>query len=251
MSGPFDYNGFAVSKSEPKKSLRTVKKTLLIDSADRDTTKYFTNGDFVVYLPRVYENVVSIRLKAAEFPPLALIANSGGAVQHQYAAGQNVASSFPASGQTPVDVVIPTPASRLWYFLLDIEGLNKSDETAVAASKSSFPDGFFAKIPALSSTYNTGTFIEYNDHSAQDNMSRYSPAIGKIDRLRIRTRLHNQKDTNIGFIYWTTDGLIAGKTGSAAGNEKGAEFSLTLEIEMLDNAFDDFSSMETHLRDRS
>ena len=70
MSRTFDYNGFAVSKSQPKKVLRTVKKTLLIDSADRDTTKYYTNGDFVVYLPRVYENVVSMRLAAGEFPPL-------------------------------------------------------------------------------------------------------------------------------------------------------------------------------------
>lgn len=251
MSRPFDYNGFAVSKSEPKKSLKTIKKTLLIDSADRDTTKYFTNGDFVVYLPRVYENVVSIRLMAAEFPPLALVANSGGAVQHQYAAGQNVAYSFPSTGQTPVDSVIAPTGSNLWYFLIDIEGLNKSDETAVAASKSSFPDGFFAKIPVLSNTYNTGTFIEYNDHSGQDNIARYSPAIGKIDRLHIRTRLHNQKDSNIGFIYWTTDGKIAGASGSAAGNQKGSEFSLTLEIEMLDNVFDDFSSMETHLRDRN
>ena len=248
MSRPLDYNGFAVSKSEPKKSLKTVKKTLLIDSADRDTTKYFTNGDFVVYLPRVYENVVSIRLMAAEFPPLALVVNSGGAVQHQYQAGQNVASSFPATGQTPVDVAISTTDSRLWYFLLDIEGLNKSDENAVGASKSSFPDGFFAKIPALSSTYNTGMFIEYNDHSAQENIARYSPAIGKIDRLRIRTRLHNQKDTNIGFIYWTTNGTPATSSGTS---QRGAEFSLTLEIEMLDNSFDQFSTMETHLRDRS
>lgn len=337
MSRPFDYNGFAVSKSEPKKSLRTVKKTLLIDSADRDTTKYFTNGDFVVYLPRVYENVVSIRLAAAEFPPLLPFSYggtiSGGAVtgmvqttttppvvtvtmpstplilpyavsslDPRFLAGASVSIAgitgtdlvgyngtftiLSVSGNTftiastlggtsPVytsstttlqnvgprihrfadgeanvsstrfinDSLVP---AQTYYFLLELEGLNKTDELAVGSSKSSFPDGVFAKIVAESDTRITGQIIAYNDHSAQENIARYSPAIGKIDRLHIRTRLHNQKDNNIGFMYWTTDGNYAG-----ASTNTGANYSLTLEIEMLENAFDDFSGMETHLRDRS
>ena len=61
MNKAFDHNGTIVSASRPVKQLKTVKKTVLIDSADRDTTKYYTNGDVVYYLPRVYENVVSIR----------------------------------------------------------------------------------------------------------------------------------------------------------------------------------------------
>jgi hypothetical protein len=313
MSGPFDYNGFAVSKSEPKKSLRTVKKTLLIDSADRDTRKYFTNGDFVVYLPRVYENVVSMRLVAAEFPTLnseveasvgitSITAGSGTAVvatgatftgdymmiagstntaydgvykvsggssttsvtilttnnkptksgaggrafpvtlatggtassfTHSYASGENVSSS-----KFTDDPVI---ASQ-YYFIVDIDGLNKTDETTVNAQKSTFSDSFFAKIPALSNTYGNVSFIEYNDHSAQENIAKYSPAIGKIDRLRIRTRLHSQQDRS-GFFYSTNTGST-GASGTA-------NFNLTLELEMLDNAFDEFSSMETHVRDRS
>jgi hypothetical protein len=310
MSGPFDYNGFAVSKSDPKKSLRTVKKTLLIDSADRDTRKYFTNGDFVVYLPRVYENVVSMRLVAAEFPSLnsevgtgiginsinaatgvvttastftgnyMMIAGStntaydgvykvsagspgtsvtilttnktgqaaaggvafpvtlatGGTASsfiHSYASGENVSSS-----KFTDDPVI---ASQ-YYFIVDIDGLNKTDETTVNAQKSTFSDSFFAKIPALSNTYGNVSFIEYNDHSAQENIAKYSPAIGKIDRLRIRTRLHSQQDRS-GFFYSTNTGST-GASGTA-------NFNLTLELEMLDNAFDEFSSMETHVRDRS
>jgi hypothetical protein len=312
MSGPFDYNGFAVSKSEPKKSLRTVKKTLLIDSGDRDTRKYFTNGDFVVYLPRVYENVVSMRLMAAEFPTLnssagtgiaisSITAGSGTAVvvtgatftglymmiagstnaiydgvykvsagsgsssvtilttnkigqagaggvafpvslatggsassfTHAYANGQNVSSS-----KFTDDSIV---ASQ-YYFIVDIEGLNKTDETTVNAQKSTFSDSFFAKIPATATTYGNVSFIEYNDHSAQENIARYSPAVGKIDRLHITTRLHSQQDRS-GFIYWTNTGFT-GASGTA-------NFNLTLEIEMLENAFDDFSSMETHLRDRS
>jgi len=70
MNQAFDYNGVVVAQSAPKKVLRTVKKTIHIDSADRDTTKYFTNGDFWVYLPRTYHNIVSIRLKDAQFPQL-------------------------------------------------------------------------------------------------------------------------------------------------------------------------------------
>ena len=239
----FDYGGRVVSASHPVKALKTVKKTLLIDSADRDTTKYYTNGDFVVYLPRVYENVVSMRLVAGEFPPLFLSNNSAGAVTHQYVAGQNILSSFPSSGQTPVDVVVPTGN---YYFLIDIEGMNKADELAVGGSKSTFVDGYFAKIPAIATNYNGQYFIEYNDHSAQENVARYTPAIGKLDRLHIRTRLHNQKDATNGFIYWTSTGVIATTQPATFAN-----YNLTLEIEYLDNVFDDFSSLETHLTSRT
>ena len=109
----------------------------------------------------------------------------------------------------------------------------------IYTSKSSFVNP--SKIPVL---LNGSSFIEYNDSSAQENIATYKPAIGKLDRLRIRTRLHSQQG-NQGFIYWTTDGLLAGTS-----NQKGAEFSLTFEIEMLDNSFDEFSSFETFISDR-
>jgi hypothetical protein len=227
-----------VTTSTPVKALKTVKKTLLIDSADRDTTKYYTNGDFVVYLPRVYENVVSMRLVAGEFPPLCGDSTPM-AYTHSYSTRSNTAVSFIGTG----DVSIST---NTYYFLIDIEGMNKADELAVGGSKSTFVDGYFAKIPALSNAYNSGTFIEYNDHNSQENIAHYSPAIGKLDRLHIRTRLHNQKDSNIGVLYWTTDGNYAG-----ASTNTGANYNLTLEIEYLDNVFDDFSSLETHLTSRT
>lgn len=243
MNKVFDYNGTFVSASKPVKQLRTVKKTFMIDSADRDTKKYHTNGDFVVYLPRVYENVVSIRLMAAEFP-LLVITGGAGALFHYYENGQNIASTDWAdinTTQNNPDAILPV---NTYYFLIDIEGLNKTDECAVAGERSSFPDSYFAKIPATES--NNGLFIEYNDHSAQDNVSRYSPAIGKLDRMHIRTRLHNQQG-NQGFIYWTSDGAIPGTTTD---NQKGAEFSLSFEIEYLDNVFDDYSSLETRISER-
>ena len=235
MNKVFDYNGTIVSASKPLKQLRTVKKTFMIDSADRDTVKYYTNGDFVVYLPRVYENVVSIRLMAAEFP-LLVTKGDAGALTHLYENGQNISSAAWSS-----DSAIQS-SKNIFSFLIDIEGLNKTDECAVAGNRSSFPDGYFAKIPVSES--NSGEFIEYNDHSAQDNVARYYPAIGKLDRMRIRTRLHDQQG-NKGFIYWTTNGDLV-----AEENQKGAEFSLSFEIEYLDNVFDDFSSLETRISER-
>lgn len=234
---------FAVSKSEPKKVLKTVKKTLSIDSADRDTKLYYTNGDFVVYLPRVYEDVVSMRLTAGEFPPL-VASTSPGARTHAYTKGPNVAGS---SANWSSDTAIAA-SDNCYYFIIDIEGMNKTDETVVSGQKSTYTDSYFAKIPALTGTYGTQSFIEYNDNSNQENIATFTPAVKKLDRLHIRTRLHSQQDRS-GFIYWTGDGGYA--TATPTPNTNTANFSLTLEIEMLENAFDDFSSFETHLRDRN
>lgn len=228
----FDYNGTIVAPSKPTAVLSTKKRTVIIDSADRDSTRYYTNGDIVVFLPRVYENVVSIRLMAGEFPPIISGTNSPstpGALTHSYGTSSNLQTAYSTTG----DVAVPLTT---YYLLLDIEGLNKTDETTLSSIKSSFPDSTFAKIPV---TLNNGGFIEYNDHSAQDNIVPFTPPIGKLDRLHIRTRLHSQQG-NKGFVYWTTNGGIANGT-----NQLGAEYSLTLEIEYLDNSFDSFSSFET------
>lgn len=242
MNRGFDYNGTVVSQSKPVRQLKTAKKVLMIDSADRDTTKYYTNGEFTVYLPRVYENVVSVRLMAAEFPPLVTQTNSPvnafGAQRVDYSAIGNNLSATTGYAARPV-----AAADNQFYFLIDIEGLNKTDETTVGGNRSTFPDRFFAKIPV---PYNA-TIVQYNDHSGQENIAKFRPAIGKLDRLHIRTRLHNQQN-NSGFIYWTTTGTNAGAT---AGNQKGAEFSLSLEIEYLENSFDEFSSFETRVSERA
>jgi hypothetical protein len=199
MNRVFDYNGAAVSHSKPVKQLKTVKKTFVVDSGDRDVQKYPDNGDFVVYLPRVYENVVTLRLSGAEFPDVESTKKEGGTV-------------------TPLN------------YILDIEGLNKTDECSVGADRSGYPDGMFAKIPTHSTT--AGDPIFYNDHSDPENIGHYKPAIGKLDRMRIRVRLHTQKQSG-GYVYWAD------------------EFSLTFEVEMLDNVFDDFSSFESRIADRS
>jgi hypothetical protein len=237
----FDYRGSIVSTSTPTTELRTVKKVLHVDSADRDTGIYYTNGEFVVYLPRVYEKVVSLRLMSAEFPTL-----ESGRI-HSYTYGQNNRSATYSQDDQFVITENATPN----YFLVEIEGLNKCDETAVGGNKSQFPDSFFAKIVTTGYTKAVGTdrsslFIEYNDHSAQANISEFSPPIGKLDRLRIRTRLHSQQGSQ-GFIYWTSDAEPAAADGAGT-NTNIANYCLTFEIEYLDNGFDQFSSLSTRLR---
>jgi hypothetical protein len=204
MNRAFDYNGTIVAPSKPEKKLRTVKKYLMLDSGDRDTTKYRYNNDIVFYLPRVYENVTSIRVMGAEFPE-----------NPKFIEVTGVTGSISA---TPL------------YYLIDVEGLNKSDECAVGASRSGFPDGYFAKIPLLGGTGYT-TF--YNDHSAQENIAHYYPPIGKLDRMHVRIRMHSQKPTG-GSVFWNP-----------------GEYSLSLELECLENSFDSFSSFETRISKRS
>jgi hypothetical protein len=243
MSASYDYNGHVVAPSKPTKVLRTVKKTIMIDSVDRDVGKYYLNGDWVAYLPRVYKNVISIRLVAATFPQLTTSITIPGAFTHSY-------SALGYSGDTGI-----SSTTLPGYFLIDIEGLNKGDECAVGANKSTYPDGYFAIIPNILSTGGNGTYgsgpiapdalIHYNDKTYQDNVSRYNPPIENLDRMHIRTRLHSQQG-NTGFIYWTNNGELPNSNTTGL-----CDYQLTFEIEYLENGFDDFSSFETRLGPRN
>ncbi len=218
---PFDRNGVLVAPSAATATLRTVKKVIAIDSRDRDPTKFVKvnggasasdPGDYVVYLPRVYENVVSIRLKSAVIKA----PQSGGFTDN--------------------------------YVMLSIEGLNKIDENATGAQRSGLVDNAFARISnpniadPTSITQNTYT-IYYNDNVDEENITRYTPPIGRLDRFHITLRYHpgtvvptastNAPQTNPNFAPITF--------GTS-------ENSFTFEIEMLDNGFTDFSSFETRLR---
>jgi hypothetical protein len=228
------------------RELRTVKKVISINSGDRDRLLYFTNGEFVVYLPRVYEKVVSLRLMSAQFPPLNL------ARAHAYSIGGP--NTPPSSTDGPAfadgkDAALATPFPLV--FDLEIEGLNKSDEGAVGASKSQYPDAFFAQIPAVHTTsVSTAQFIDYNDHTQHESIAKFAPPMGKLDRLRLRTRLHSQQASNPaaaaaatrpGFLYWTSD-----QTAPTDATQT-VEYTLLFELEYMDNGFDDYSSLETHL----
>jgi hypothetical protein len=218
----FDRNGVLVRQSQPIRRLKTVKKVITIDSRDRDPTKYVKvnggasssdSGDYVVYLPRVYENVVSLRLKAA-----------------------NIAA--PLAGFTDN------------YLLLELDGLNRCDETATGANRSGFVDSWFAKIhnPNITSGTTNNTYtIFYNDLIDQDNITRYTPPIGRLDRLHVSLRYHPGTVTLSG----ASSNPAATSPNAPITFGAGVENTLTFEIEYLDNVFEDFSTFETQLDARA
>lgn len=215
----FDRNGVLVRQSQPVKELRTVKKTLLIDSRDRDPTKLLMRvngasgtgmvsdpGDYVIYLPRPLENVVSIRLMSAEIM-----------------APQT--SGF-ASGDS--------------YILLALEGLNKVDETAPGGDRAGYVDNVFAKIPlnvADPTSLTAGKVLYYNDKISPENITYYSPPVSNLNRLRVTFRRHGVfSAANVTNPYNAP--IIFGTSENA----------MMLEIEYLENGFDQFSTFETQMR---
>jgi len=204
MNKVYDYEGVLVSQSSPSVGLTTTKRTVYIDSGDRDTKFYPRNGSFTVYLPRVYERVVSISVKSAEFPLI------------------GEARFFEATGGTGGTVLTTTLS-----FLLEIEGLNRSDETAPDADRSALTDSVFAKFQI----YDSAMPIIFNESSGQHIVNKYLPPIGRLDRLKISTRLHIQPRGDS--IFWPRN------------------YGLALEIETMENSFDNFSSMESRISNRT
>jgi hypothetical protein len=214
----YDRNGVLVRNTQPVRQLNKVTKVITIDSRDRDTTKFVKvnggpaasdPGDYVVYLPRVYENVVSLRLKSA----IIQAPQSGGFANN--------------------------------YLLMSVEGLNKIDETATGANRAGFVNSAFAKIsnPNITTGTSNNTFtIFYNDKVDEENITKYNPAIGRLDRF------------HISFYYHPSTVALTGATVDPSGTSVNApiwfgtsENVLTFEIEHLDNSFTDFSSFETRL----
>jgi len=232
MNRSFDYNGVQIAPSKPVQKLRTVRKVLHIDSADRDIVQYPRNGDFVVYLPRAYEKVVSLNVKSAEFPPLGTAFATGTAYLNIWDNGLNT-----CVGQTGISASA-YPSS---YFLLEIEGLNKADETARSADRSALTDSVFAKFPVVHPTGRN----QYNESSNMYQSTYFQPAISKLDRLHLTTRFHGMPRSQ--YIFWPNTQAGYGVTGPLGD----WNYSLTLEIETLENSFDDFSSIETRIGDRS
>ena len=214
----YDRNGVLVRTTQPVRELRTVKRPILVDSRDRDPTKYVKvnagatssdPGDYMVYLPRPLENVVSVRLKSA---------------------------------------IIAAPESTKFtdrYVLLSIEGLNKIDETAYAANRAGFVDNSFARIGNPNFTKaSTGDdlAIFYNDSVDEENIVRYTPALGTLDRLHITLKYHAGAASSA-----SAPGDITGRVLNAPITFGTSENSFTFEVETLDNGFTDFSSFQTRL----
>ena len=212
----YDRNGTLVRTTQPVRQLNTNKRVLTIDSRDRDPTKYVKlnagsttsdPGDYVVYLPRVYENVVSLRLRSA----VVKAPESGGFLDN--------------------------------YILLSLEGLNKIDETAYAANRAGLIDNSFAKVsnPNITSGSTNNTFtIFYNDKVDEENIVQYTPAIGRLDRIHVTWKYHPG-------IASATVGDVTGQVINAPITFGANNHTLTFEIEYMENSFTNFSSFETRL----
>ena len=214
----YDRNGVVVRQTQPVSELRTLKKTIIIDSRDRDPTKFVKvnggastsdPGEYVVYLPRPIENVVSIRLKSAVI-------------------------AAPQSGNFTDN-----------YVLLSLEGLDKIDETAFGANRAGFVDNTFAKISNPNFTKaSTGVDLTlfYNDNVGEQNITYYRPPISTLDRFHVTLKYHAGVASSA-----TVPGDITGRVLNAPISFGTSENSFSFEVEYLDNGFTDFSSFQTRL----
>lgn len=311
MQGTQYHNGIPFQPSTPRKVWRKIRKTIVIDSRDRQFTPTSSPGEYTVTLPAVYQNVYSAVLKSIEIPfsfytfsacagntsinvstgiPSATITISDGnytasglaselqtklnaagltgtftctyssvtgkltitnnttvftlnlsstdpantscgkATNFTYETWQNLAyflgfnqeltSSTSVGGiQTIVGDFAMNP-SPCTYFLMELGALNKIDEAALDNKKSGRINGSFAKIPV---NVNTGDYIFILDTGTSPlNYRVYNPPIGKLSQLQVKFRHH--------------DGRII--------DFNGVEHSFTLELELLDNNFDEYSGAE-------
>jgi hypothetical protein len=114
---------------------------------------------------------------------------------------------------------------------MESQGLNMADETANVADRSASTNSVFAKFVVPN---NTDPLIVYNESSNALQKVQFYPALTKLDRFTFRLRTHTMNRNQ--YMYWSSEG---------------EEWSMTLEIETLENAFDEFSSIETRIADRA
>jgi len=322
MIGNQLHNGVPYHPSVPKKVWRKVRKTIIVDSRDRQMNPGSHAGSYTVTLPTTYQNIYAATLKTIEVPlsfyqfsaaannvtllfkystygsaaaPLVLTLPNGNYTSTQLALelstqfeitiaaasttspdqnAQRIKATYSsntgkmtftglAAFEFYLTPSIPTSANggnsltsifTTWwglgyflgltartytvasagsfvadfctnpfpsnYILMDLDVLNKIDETSLDDRKAWKVNGAFAKIPTDG---NSTDFVYLTDAAAyQVNRAVYSPPISKLTQLVVKFRLH--------------DGRII--------DFNGVENSFTIELEMLDNNFDEFSSVE-------
>lgn len=286
--------------STTKKVYRKVKRTLLVDSRDRNPLQ--SQSNYSVTLPKVYENVYSVTLRSAEIPQswyafssvagntsmtvtvsgtpttitipdgnytasslatavqAALVAAyGGGSFTVTYNSTTNLITiakssgsftlSFASQVQTKAGQTVP-PTASWWglgyflgfnkidytgssitslfgvqvtpfnYILMEVDFINKEDETAIDNRMSGRVDGAFAKIPVQPSA--SGNIIYFREWCCPMNKSVMYPPMSQLRTLNIKFRFH--------------DGTLV--------NFNNADHSLTLEFELLESNFDEYSSLE-------
>ena len=108
------------------------------------------------------------------------------------------------------------------YIVMEMDFMNKQDETSIDSRLSGRVDGCFAKIPIPG---NSGDIIYFREWCCPLNRSIMSPPLAQVRNLNVKFRNH--------------DGRLL--------EFNNVDHSYTLEFEMLDNNFDEYSSMDfTH-----
>jgi len=222
-------------------------------------------GDYIVYLPRSFSNVTAVRLKNAVIQglsfsdPYILVGLEGLNRMDETAPGADragfVDSVFAklswASAPTVLTATVSSAASTsttITYTTSAAHGLFVGQIVSIAGtlapSAYALSSVVVASIPSpttftVASTLNPGNSssgssvvtihptLYYNDHLSDEQLTRYNPPIGSLDRLHITLRRHT-----------STAPAILGS----------GENTFTFEIEYIDNVFDDISSFETRLR---
>jgi hypothetical protein len=106
---------------------------------------------------------------------------------------------------------------------MEIVNLNKIDETAPDDRRDGIINGSFAKIPM---NVDPGEFLYLLDTASYPiNRHVYSPPISKTGTLQVRFRFHDGRTVNFNNV----------------------EHSFTLEFELIDNNFDEYSTIESAL----
>jgi len=213
MNRSFDYNGVQIAPSKPVQKLVRRSRILHVDSGDRDGTFFPRNGNFTVYLPRAYERVIGINIKDAEFPSLSSVK-----VWDVSLNAEGVAPNYFSNAATDPN-----------YFFLEIHGLNMSDETVPTADRSASTNSVFGKFVGGK---NADPVI-YNESSNAHQDIEFYPALTKMDRLQMRLRSHTMNQNY--YMFWDSP----------------SEWSISLEIQTLENSFDEYSTIETRLGNRS
>jgi hypothetical protein len=105
------------------------------------------------------------------------------------------------------------------YIIMELDYINKEDETSIDSRLSGRVDGCFAKLPI---TGNTGDVIFFRELCCPLNRSVMNPPLGQLRTLNIKWRFH--------------DGTLV--------DFHNLDHSFTLEFELLENGFDEYSSMD-------
>ena len=84
--------------------------------------------------------------------------------------------------------------------------------------------------------------IFYNDKSDEENIVRYTPAIGTLDRFHVTLKYHAGPASSA-----SAPGDVTGRVLNAPITFGASENSFTFEIETMENGFTDFSTFQTRV----